>query len=481
MQVKHLFVTITILFSLLLPNFPQAQAQRSEVVSIPDANLAAVIRQEIGESITTDTLLNLMRLEAPNRGIKDLTGLEHAHNLEVLNLGSEYIQGEGIVNSNTISDLSPLVGLSKLASLNLTGSGISDLSPLAGLTQLTELYLYLNNISDLSPLAGLTQLAALDLSGDEIWDLSPLSGLTQLVYLILWNTSTSDISVLSGLTQIGYLELTSNKIWDLSPLSGLTQLKHLNIVDNPLSYVSLNTYIPAMQAKGVEVEFDARVPTTFVKISGAAQEGVVNTALLLPFVVEVLDQRWQTFAGVPVKFAVTVGDGKLHVKTVNTDAMGRASAHLTLGQTEGTTTVRVTATGISQPVEFTVMAIRRSSPVAIPDANLRMKIMETLRKPLDEILTVPDMLNLTTLTANDANIYDLTGLQHAANLTTLSLNNNYITEVSPLAALSQLTKLSLNNNKLWDLEPLTGLTELTTLSLESNSISDIKPLTFYPG
>ena len=502
MRVKHLYVTITILFSLLLPNYPQAQAQRTEVVSIPDTNLAAAIRQEIGDSITMDTLLNLTRLEASNRGIKDLTGLEHAHNLEVLDLGSEFIQGEGFVNSNTISDLSPLVGLGKLTYLNLTGSGISDLSLLAGLTQLTMLSLNLNNISDLSPLAGLAQLTSLNFSSDEISDLSPLSGLTQLrslgisgtsisdisplsgltqlVYLTLWNTSISDISALSGLTQIDYLELTSNEIWDVSPLSGLTQLKHLNIVGNPLSYASLNTHIPAMQAKGVEVEFNARVPTTLVKISGAAQEGLVNTTLQFPFVVEVLDQEGRAFAEVPVRFAVTMGGGKLHAKSVNTDAMGRASAHLTFGQTGGTTTVRATATGISQPVEFTVMAILHSSPVAIPDANLRMKIMETLRKPFDEILTVSDMLKLTTLIANDANIYDLTGLQHAADLTTLSLNNNYITVVSPLAALTQLTKLSLNNNKIWDLEPLIGLTELTTLSLESNSISDIKPLTFLP-
>ena len=168
------------------------------------------------------------------------------------------------------------------------------------------------------------------------------------------------------------------------------------------------------------------------------------------------------------------------LQPLKTDAMGRAAAHLTLGRTEGTTTVRVTATDISEPVAFTATAILRSSPVMIPDANLRMKIMETLGRPLDEAPTASDMLKLTTLTANDANIYDLTGLQHAANLTTLSLNNNYITEGTPLAALTQLTKLSLNNNSLWYLEPLTGLTELTVLSLEYNSLSDIKPLTVLP-
>ena len=71
MQIKRLFVTITVLFSLPLSSFSQARP-----VSIPDPNLAAAIRQEIGNAITTQTLLNLTRLDAPNRGIKNLTGAD---------------------------------------------------------------------------------------------------------------------------------------------------------------------------------------------------------------------------------------------------------------------------------------------------------------------------------------------------------------------------------------------------------------------
>ena len=525
MQVKHLFVTITLLFSLLLSSLSQARN-----VSIPDANLAAAIRAEIGNSITTDTLLNLTRLEARNSGIKDLTGLERAHNLEVLDLSGEYIEGEGIVNSNTISDFSPIARLTNLRILNLSDCSISDIaflakltqliqldlssnpvadvSPLAGLTQLSGLYLYNTSISDVSalsglihltdlgissgvvsdvsPLSGLTQLTFLDLGGNAISDIAALKGLTQLTYLYLWDNAISDISSLSGLMQLRVLDLNYNAVLDVSPLVKLNLKgtewddRGLFIGNNPLNYAAIYTHIPAIKRKGIEVQFDERVPTTLLKISDTVQEGIVNTVLPLPFVVEVLDQEDRAFAGVPVTFAVTAGRGKLDAKTVQTDAMGKAAARLTLGRTEGTTTIRVIATDISEPVEFTATAIRRSTPVMIPDTNLRMKIMETLRKPLDETPTASDMLTLTTLTANDADIYDLTGLQHAANLTTLSLNNNYITDGTPLAALTQLTKVSLNNNSLWALEPLTGLTELTTLSLEYNSLSDIKPLTVLP-
>ena len=501
-------------------------------MSIPDANLAAAIRQEIGNSITTDTLLNLKCLEARNRAIKDLTGLEHAYNLEELHLNGEYIEGEGWVNSNTISDFSPIAGLTnltwlylsdcsisdisflakltQLTYLNLSSNPISDVAPLAELTQLMDLSLSNTRVSNVAPLAGLTQLRSLRLSStplsdiavlssltqlthlgignNDLADLSPLEGLTQLVDLSLWNNAISDLSPLKSLTQLTRLYLSGNAISDISVLAGLKKLTvlrlsdndisdmspvvrlnltgtewnstGLNIKRNPLSYASINTHIPAMQAKGVEVDFDARVPTVLLKVSGIAQEGIVNTALPLPFVVEVLDQEDRVFAGVPVKFAVAAGSGRLDATTVRTDAMGRAATRLTLGRTEGTTTLRATATDISEPVAFTATAILRSAPVMIPDANLRTKIMETLRKPLDETPTASDMLKLTTLTANSTNIGDLTGLQHAVNLTRLSLNNNLISNLSALAGLPRLTTLDLRNNWISDVLPLIGLTQL---------------------
>ena len=60
------------------------------VVYIPDANLHAVIRDALGKSrfapITTTDMASLTALDASNRNIRDLTGLEFATNLTRLNL-----------------------------------------------------------------------------------------------------------------------------------------------------------------------------------------------------------------------------------------------------------------------------------------------------------------------------------------------------------------------------------------------------------
>ena len=505
--------------------------------------IAEALEKKRKASITPVDMLALTQLDTPNANIQNLTGLEHAHNLRKLNLRAEYIEGKGSVNSNTISDFSPIAGLTNLTSLDLSRCSVSDVSFLTGLTQLTFLHLGNNDITDITPLEGLTQLRHLDLSSTSISDVSPLAGLTQLTGLYLYSTSItdisalssltqltglgisstsiSDISALSELTQLRYLYLGWNGISDISPLAGLTQLTQLQlsgngisdvsalaaltqmevlylqdneILDvsplvgldlsgtqwdstglyierNPLSYTSINTHIPAMQAKGIEVKFNNRIPTTLVKISGDTQQSIVNESLPLPFLVEVRDERNRAFSGVPVTFTVASGDGRLSAKADTTDVMGRAETRLTLGRAGGRTTVRVTAVGVSQPVQFTATAILLSSPVSIPDTNLQVKISETLNKSRGTTLTVKDMLTLTTLTANNANIHNLMGLQHASNLKTLALENNNISDVAPLAGLSQLTSLSLNSNNISDVASLRALPRLKNLSLDNNNLS----------
>ena len=77
----------------------------AKVVSIPDPNLAAAVREALnmsaGETLTTRSILNLVELDARNRGIKSLTGLEHAVNLKEVDLGG--------VNTSAARDLSTVM------------------------------------------------------------------------------------------------------------------------------------------------------------------------------------------------------------------------------------------------------------------------------------------------------------------------------------------------------------------------------------
>ena len=152
----------TLLFLLICLTLPLSTT--AQVVDIPDANLRAAIEAQLGKAsgatITVADMANLTRLEAKNANISDLAGLEHATNLTELYLGAEWVAVErNWINSNSVSNLSPLAGLTNLMWLSLEANSISDISPLAGLTNLTVVVNFLaNSISDVSPLAGLTNL-----------------------------------------------------------------------------------------------------------------------------------------------------------------------------------------------------------------------------------------------------------------------------------------------------------------------------------
>ncbi len=112
--------------SALETELAELEAEVSELALatfFPDANLRAAIREALNKPqglIYTYELEALIRLEAPQRGISDVSGLEYLINLWVLNLGG-----------NNISDILPLVensGVSAGDFVNLSGNPLSATS-----------------------------------------------------------------------------------------------------------------------------------------------------------------------------------------------------------------------------------------------------------------------------------------------------------------------------------------------------------------
>ena len=132
----------------------QAELQRLDVV-FPDKYLEDAVREALEKfdgPLTRGDLESLEELEAPESGIKDLTGLGHCVNLTELWL-----------TSNEISDITPLAALTNLTQLNLSYNPISDVTPLAALTDVGALDLAVNQINDIRPLLSLTNLTQLTL------------------------------------------------------------------------------------------------------------------------------------------------------------------------------------------------------------------------------------------------------------------------------------------------------------------------------
>ena len=97
------------------------------------------------------------------------------------------------------------------------------------------------------------------------------------------------------------------------------------------------------------------VPRTVTRLSGDEQAAEPGEELAEPLVVSVRDQNGTAFAGAVVTFALLGEGGTLSALTDTTDAEGRASTALTLGEEFGTYTVVATVAGL-EPLTFTAAA-----------------------------------------------------------------------------------------------------------------------------
>ena len=207
-----------------------------KVVSIPDLNLAAAIRETLGlgrnDRITDRQMLKLRELNLDDKQIKNLAGLQHAARLQTLLLGKNQID---------------------------------NYIPLAQLPKLRTLYLWANNINDLSVLPLMPRLEFLDLNWNQITDIHRLANFTKLTTLWIQGNNITNVTPLAGLTNLSDLRLSENKISDVRPLAGLVNLQTLHLQGNPVR----DTSILASLTKLSEVDVEIREPTPLVQVDAA--------------------------------------------------------------------------------------------------------------------------------------------------------------------------------------------------------------------
>ena len=222
-------------------------------VHIPDLQLRTAIHQTLGKpqnaQLSREDMLRLTNLHADRKGIRDLTGLEFATNLERLELRHNAISDltplRNLISlhnikleDNLIVDVSPLAKLINVGWLGLEENRITDLSPLSGLVKLDGLGIKHNPVSDISPLSGMLSLSGLDAFDTRISDLKPLAKLRKLSWIVMEGGSVSDLSPLAGLKGLDFVHIGDGLVSNLSPLSSLTSLRTLKLYGHKIADVS---------------------------------------------------------------------------------------------------------------------------------------------------------------------------------------------------------------------------------------------------
>ena len=406
------------------------------VVSIPDPNLRAKIETALGKvsgaSITLREMATLTSLDGSNASISDLTGLEFAIGLTTLNL-----------SGNSVTDLSPLVsntGLGSGDTVDVRGNPLSYVSITTHIPALQSrgvtVYFDTRTATTLVKISGDNQQGVIN---------------TALANPFVVEVRDEDGDPFAGVTVTFTVPTGGGMLSTTSPITNVNGRAESQLTLG--SSVGTNTVSVSVAGISQTVPFTAeavaeppplppplpqpppqppqQTATTLVKISGDNQQGVINTALVNPFIVEVRDENNNPFLGGAVTFAVTAGGGTLSVPSTTTDADGRAKSTLTLGPGLSQNTVSVSAAGISEMVTFTAEGV---VVVLIPDPNLRAKIETALGKVSGASITLREMATLTSLDGSNASISDLTGLEFAIGLTTLNLSGNSVTDLSPLVS-----------------------------------------------
>ena len=427
----------------------------AQLVDIPDPNLKQAIRDSLKLPdeipLTQQEMSRLTKLEAAEKGITDLTGLEHAPNLTSL-----------LLYLNPIVDISPLVHLTNLEGVNLLGCHIVDLSPLRNLNNLRGVYLGHNKISDISPLAELTNLTYLHLQSNQIVDLSPLANLINLRQLWINDNSVEDITILANLTLLEELRLNRNEITDITPLIGLKNLTELHIADNPFYDFS-----PLLELEGVELDIEISEGfNVVVEVPDPNLRQLIREALSLPEAVPLTQQQMLRLTELDaggdrgitnltgLEYATNIRSLRLYLNPI---ADIGPLVHLT--KLEG---VNLLGCGI---VDF--------SPLRNLE-NLRGVFLG--HNSISDISPLAELTNLTTLHLQSNQIVDLSPLANLINLRELWINDNLVEDITILANLTQLTHLRLDTNQIRDISPLADFTLLEELRLNRNEITDITPL-----
>ena len=427
----------------------------AQLLDIPDPNLKQAILETLNLPdeipLTQQEMSRLTNLDAEERDITDLTGLEYATNIRFLQL-----------HRNPIVDISSLAHLTKLEEVHLLGGGIVDLSPLRNLKDLRGLFLGHNQISDISPLAELTHLAHLHLQSNQIVDLRALANLINLRGLWIQDNLVEDITTLANLTQLTHLRLDNNQIRDISPLVHLTQLEELHIADNPFYDFS-----PLLKLEGVELDIEiSEGLNVVVEIPDPNLRQLIREALSLPE-------------------AVPLTQGQM-LRLTRLEAGGNRGI-TNLAGLEYATNIRSLEFHRNPIVDISLLAyLTKLEGVHLLGCQITdlssLRNLNNLRgvflghNQISDISPLVELTHLAHLHLHSNQIVDLSPLVNLINLRGLWIQDNLVEDITILANLTQLTHLRLDNNQIRDISPLVHLIQLEELHVADNPFYDFSPL-----
>jgi len=420
------FVVLTLALTSLTLSAP------AQEVIIPDPGLNSAIRDALQKPvgpITEQDMLSLTLLDAHNRNISSVAGLEAARNLNTLLIFRYHLTNFSIpeltslavldLSGNALTNVSLPAVMTNLFSLVIVGNSLTGLTLPVNAPQLVELDLENNQLTSFNPPGNLASLGVLDLSFNSLTNCSLPDGLTNLDTLRLTANALADFTVPVGLPRLTQLYLDDNRFASFSLPAGLTNLHVLDFFFNQLTNLSLPTDLRNL----ISLDLDNNQLTSL-----ELPANLTNVSFLR------LRANRLTHFSLPVDMTglsyLDIGENDL--QSVNLPV---GLGHLNTLRLSGNTNL----TSLTLPVGMTNLS----------GIFLRSNGLTNLTLP-------PDLNQLLHLDALGNQLTSLT-LPSLTNLVDLFLSGNQLTNLTLPSDMMQLTSLVLNGNPLQSLvlsEPL---------------------------
>ena len=469
----------------------------SDVVDIKDKNLLRAINNQLGrgevlDSVTIADMENLTELNANNREITSISGIENAVNLTHLYLNNNRIENISeiskltnlikleIVNNN-ISDVSSLKDLPRLSYLNLKDNTITEVNSISNIISLNYLNLSNNNILDVSLLRNLTNLNNLLLSKNNIIDISFLENLSKLTYLDLHENKIRDISSISNLNKIEILSLNKNNISDIDDLRNLSKLRILNLSNNIIS--NIEPLKDLMNLQSLDLKYNQIDNISYLKNLNNLDTlwldkneiSDINSLINLNLVtLSLASNNIENINALENQINLKY----LSLNSNNISNIDKISSLTNLNELYLATNNILDITAIQHMDKLTNLGLSSNNIEDISALNnlTKLKGLTLAGNNISNISPLCNLTNLTNLTLSSNNISDISYLSEIVNLTSLTLSNNNISDISGLRNLIKLKSLSLSSNSIVDISSLSNMKNLTELWLSNNLIEDIEPI-----
>ena len=511
MKKKHIIYTLsTIPLAITISNVSDSDAffrldsfitknkTVSDIVEIKDENLLKAINNQLGrgevmDSVTVADMESLTVLNAQERNIVSIEGLEYAINLINLNLGKNSIQNilplnnlinlkTLYLNNNQILDITALSNLTSLNTLRIDWNNISDITVLSSLINLSSLNIGANQISDITSVSNLRKLNSLQFGTNKVVDIEPLRNLINLSFLGCDNNQISDITPLNGLTNLKTLYLYDNKILDISSLSNLTNLTTLHLNSNQISDITILSSLINLK----ELYLNNNQISDVLSISNLSSlttlhlnNNQISDISILSSLTNLKDLR----IGNNQVLEVLVLSGLINLNTLylNNNQISDISPLSNLINLEtlnlGNNQI-LNIAPLSNLINLETLNLGNNQISNISSlSNLtNLNTLYLYGNQISDIFPLSNLTNLNTLHLYSNQISDISTLNNLTNLNTLHLHNNQILNIAPLSNLSNLNDLRLNNNQISDISTLNNLTNLNTLHLQDNQILSVSPL-----